>query len=298
MKIAEYVQSLLPRISTSSVEKDLANVRSELRDHTLPPFDSMQELMSDWRFKDNWTKDFDKAFDKEVKTRLRGNYLIKTHEILKNTQDTINTLEKLVDKKYAKDVVRSAMSYQQSSILQLVESISFASKYARKLLIRTLGLETSLYRNNSFMGKELTKKEIQWLDDNRHLFFLTMRALNHKPKDVEKMIGEIPDVEVDPDNHDNVVAVSGAKKLDPFGLSTFGLIMNPIYHIRIQITEWQVARYEAAKEERKMLEYQILDLRKALDEEHDPKLEQALEYTQDRVARLNYKIHKMEEKAA
>jgi hypothetical protein len=46
-----------------------------------------------------------------------------------------------------------------------------------------------------------------------------------------------------------------------------------------------------------MLEYQILDLKNALDNKQDPKLEKALEYTQDRVSRLNFKIRKMEAEA-
>lgn len=295
MKIAKYVQSLLPSIEKKSIRKNLDDLRAELRDHTLPPFQTSHEMLKNWRFKDRFCQEVDKKFPREVQSRFRGNYIEVTYFILKRTLENIDTFEKMVDQYYAHDVVRSAMSYSDTQLLQLIEAISFAARYSRKLLMYTLAQEVDAYRDNNLRGSELTKAEIDWLMRNVQVFYLTLRALDKSGKDYMDIFQDIPDIAVDVDNADNVASMVGSQNLDPLRLGAHGLILNPIYHVRIKLTEWQVARYDAAKEERKMLEFQILDLKNATEGKDDPKLEKALEYTQDRVSRLNYKIQKMEE---
>jgi len=297
MKIAKYVQSLLPSIEKKSIRKNLDDLRTELRDHTLPPFETSYEMLKRWTFKDKFTQDMDKKFPREIKSRFRGNYVEVTYFILNRTLENLTTFEKLTDQLYGPDIVRSAVSYSESQLLQLIEAVSFAAQYARKMLIYTLAQEVDLYRDNNLRGSEMTKAEINWLHNNQMVFMLVLRALDHSGKEYEKIFADIPDINVDGDNVDAVAAAVGVKNLDPLSLGVHGLVLNPIYHVRIALTDWQVARYDSAKEERKMLEYQLLDLKNALDNKQDPKLEKALEYTQDRVSRLNFKIRKMEEEA-
>jgi hypothetical protein len=295
MKIAKYVQSLLPSFEKKTVRKNLDDLRSELRDHTLPPYESAHEMLRRWRFKDNLTQAIDKEFDKEVNSKFRGNYVEVIYFILKQSMDTIGVLEKMADANLGRDVVKSAMTYSDVQLMQLIEALSFAARYARKLLIYTLAVEVDLFRDNNLRGKELTPGEVNWLNVQRPVFYLVMRALSKSPKDIEDLFKNIPDVDVDVENMDTVAATVGARNLDPLGIGAHGLILNPIYHVRIALADWQVARYDAAKEERKMLEYQILDLKNAMEGKDDPKLEKALEYTLDRASRLDYKLRKMEE---
>lgn len=297
MKIAKYVQSLLPSIEKKTVRKNLDDLRTELRDHTLPPFESSQAMLKSWQFKDKFTQDMDKKFPREVKSRFRGNYVEVTYFILKRTLDNIGAFEKLADQLYGPDIIKSALSYSETQLLQLIEAVSFAAKYARKMLIYTLAQEVDLFRDNNLRGREMTQAETNWLYNNQGVFMLVMRALDHSDKEFHKIFADIPNIDVNEDTMSAVAASVGAKNLDPLSLGFHGIVLNPIYHFRIALTEWQVARYDAAKEERKMLEYQILDLKNALDSKQDPKLEKALEYTQDRVSRLSFKIQKIEEEA-
>jgi len=298
MKIAQYVQSLLPRIAKSDISKNLEDLRVELRDQTLAPYTSAIEVFDTWRFQTAFAKDFEKLIAKEVPSRIRGNYVDVVHEALTKTLDNVSTLEKLVNKFYGKDVVSKALSYSEAQLLQYIETISFAAKYARKLLIHTMALEIDAHRKRPTTKSRMTPAEERWLINNKTNFVIALRAMNHDSRAVQKVFESIPDIEVDESNVANVVANVGHKKLDPFGLNTQGIMLNPIYHIRVAYVDWQVARYEAAKEERRMLEFQILDMRNAMEGKDDPKLEQALEYTEDRLSRLNYKIEEIEEEAA
>ena len=295
MKIAKYVQSLLPRIERKDVSTNLEDLRAELRDSTLPPYKTASDMLNNWTFKDKFDQALEQNFSKQVQSQFHGNFVQVIYQILAQTMDNITEIEKLVDALYSKDIIASSLTYSETQLLQLIEAISWATRYARKLLIYVLGAETGLYRQMDLVGKEMPPAEIKWLQNNYMTFFVCLRAMNHSPDQMAQIFQQIPNVTVDADNAQNVAASVGAKNLDPLQLGSYGLILNPIYHLRIAYTNWQVARYDAAKEERKMLEYQILDLKNAMANKNDPKLEQALEYTQDRVNKLNFKIQKMEE---
>lgn len=293
--ILKFVQSLLPRIDRKNVDSELDRLRTDLRDHTLPPYLSTLEFMKGWRFKDKWLTDFDKGFIRQVDSRFKGNSLEVIYEVLNRTLDNLTTLERLVKNEYAGDIMRSAMSYSEANLLRIIEGIDFASRYSRLFLIHALGTETSLYRGNRGRSYELSKAQEDWLVSEARLFFDVMRALDHTPRELEKIFKEIPDLNVDEENADNVAAVTGRSKLEPFYMGASATPLSPIYHIRIAIADWQVARYDAAKEEKKMLEFQILDLKAAMEDKHNARLEQQLEYTVDRVNKLNYRIKRMEE---
>ena len=295
MKLKPYIMSLLPIIGKKDISNDLGNLRKELQDQTIPPYASAGTLFKDWKWKDKDLAKFDKNFVKGVDSKFRGNFINVTSGILSRMLDNISTLEKLVDKQYSNDVIRSAMTYSETQLLQYIETVSFAVKYSRKILMFALAAETALQRQNKMVGKELTPAERNWLISNQANYVRAMRQLDTTSRELEKAISAIPDIEVDVDNIDEVTSTVGLQALDPFSLGVVGAVMNPIYHLRMAIADWQSANYDAAVEERKMVEYRLLDLKNAQAEQSDAKLEKAIAYTQDRIKRLNYKIAKMEE---
>ncbi|MAP22772.1 MAG: hypothetical protein CL582_17735 [Alteromonadaceae bacterium] len=295
MKIAKYVNSLLPRFDRGDLLRNLEGLEKELSEYTLPSYADAAPLLADFEFKDDMVKDFQRAFEKSVDTRLRGNHIEVTHFLLKKVHKNVGVTKRLTEKFFSRDIVKSSLTYGKAQLLQVAEAYDFINRYARKWLIYTLGVETQMYRQNSMVGKEMTPAEIKWLEANGRLFLDLINRLAVDSKELESAIEGIPDIEIDEETVDAVIANTGATKLDPMRVGVHGVILNPVYHIRMAIAEWQVSRYEAAKEERKMLEYQILDLQHAKDGKNDPKIEKAIEYTRDRITKLNRKIAKMEE---
>jgi primosomal protein N'' len=51
-------------------------------------------------------------------------------------------------------------------------------------------------------------------------------------------------------------------------------------------------------EEKRMLEFRLLQLKQAEEGKKDAKLQQQIEYTEGRLQKINYKLKKMEEKYA
>jgi hypothetical protein len=74
-----------------------------------------------------------------------------------------------------------------------------------------------------------------------------------------------------------------------------GFEMNPIYHFRLMIAEWQANRYKSYKEKKKLLEVKLLRLRLLREGKRDPKLDKEIDYIESLVGKLEYSMSKMEE---
>lgn len=292
MKLLRYIQSLLPRFERNTVEKNLQAIRKELNETIIPHYERAAELMANWKFKEQSNVKFDRTFGRKVKTRHRGNYVVVVNKLLPRYLDIVDATERLVSRYFSRDVMKSSLTYSRTQIIQVVEALDFAARYSRKLLIHTLSSETQMVRGGRL--KALTPAEVKWLEQHADAYMTVLQSFDRSGREIEKMIQSIPDIEVDEENLEAVIQTSGLSKLDPLNLSIHGFRFNPIYHLGMVRAEWEVAKYEAAKEEKKLLEYEILDLQNMLDEKPDPKLEKAIEYTRGRVAKLNKKIVDME----
>lgn len=298
MNVLTYIRSLLPRIAKSDVIGDLRDLRRELAEDTVPPYEAAAEIFRRWDMKSRPLSDFDKLFQRNVKSKTRGNYVVVIHAHLKTTLKSLDAIEKLLNDKFAGDVVRSNLTYSGAQLLQYIETTMFAAKYARKLLIQTYDLEMADLMTRSPAGR-LTPAEEKWMAERRNDFFAAMTVLGMETRDLDKAIRSIPDVEIDEETVDAVVASVGMSKLDPLKMNLFvGTTFNVFYHIGMARASAQIKRHDASLEERKMLEYQLLDFKNAQKGEEDPKLQQAIEYTQDRLNKLNFKIRKFEEELA
>jgi hypothetical protein len=296
MNLFNYLRSLLPRLERNSVLKDIENIRRELREETLPSFKTAVEHFKKSELKSEFSKGFDKLFQKEVKTRFKGNYIIQLNGILNHMHENIGNVEGLVEKYFGDEIVRSSMTYTHVSLMQYIEAMSFASRYARTLLRMTIQSEIEVARQQTD-SNVMTKAERQFVQINQMQFMIVMRAMDKTQRELEKIFAEIPDIEADESNARAVMAATGVKRLDPMGFSNTSGIMNPIYHFRVWRTDVAHAKYEAAKEERRQIEYMILDLQRAQEGKDDPKIQKAIEYHQSRLDKLNTEIKAAEESA-
>lgn len=300
MKIASYLESLVPKINRRTIEKELQDLHHELSEHTLAYYDRAREMITTDRFDDDFLKHLQKEFSREIQGRYRGNFLEVTYQILANLDKHIQTLQRLIENQEGDEIVVGSMTYQRTQILRLSEIMYFTVRYARKLLIYTLTYEGQLLEQDQPIGRvELTRAQINWLRNNQMTFIASLNVFTRDEKKLRKVIEDIPDLQVNQERVSEHISTVGRDKLDPFNLTLSGFApsLNPIYHIRMAYEDWQIQRYEAAKEDKRLLQYRILDLKNRQDGQQDPKVQQAIEYHQERVNKLDRKIAKLEERA-
>lgn len=296
-KIGQYIRSLVPSFSRNRIEEDLDALLKDINENTLPSFDAATEHFSRDKFSSKETLDFEKAFSRGVKLdgSYKGNFIMVLNEVSKNTLQTIAYVKANLEKHFTEDVNATGMTYTRANVLRYIEVLGFYNRYARKLLLWVYDNEAIAHKASSVLGKAFTKAEMDWLTKNRTAFFAAVRIVSIKQRELEGAFKNIPNMIVVPEEEDVVIETVGAAKVDPLRMGILPTKVNFIYHIRMSVAEYQVARYHAGVEEAKMLELRLLDLKKRSSGEVDAKLEQLIEYTENRLKKLNAKLAKMEE---
>ena len=295
MVILDYVSSLLPSVQRTRVEEDLRVLKEELNEATLPPYKQLDGYFSEVPFRSTSVKDFDSLYQREVKPKrsFSGHYVSSLYKILTHTQTILSTIEETVMRSFGQQNATVSITYSKANQLRLIEILYFVYQYSRKLLLWTIHNE--MENAHAVYGKPLNNAESAWMFEHRRAFFNAVSTLQLKPEEVKWRLEAIPDLEVIPEEAKVAEQTQSMRKLDAFETHLIPIKLNPIYHIRMAVVEFQAARHQAAMEERKLLEYRLLALKDLRAGKTDARLEQQILYTENRLKKLNYKLKTYEE---
>lgn len=293
MKIQKFLSLMLPTFERSRLTEELTVLRSEIAEITLPPYVSVKEHFSRTKLQAKQCQNYDREFSRKVSPKLANqNYLWSVCTVLEGLDERLDTIEKMVHKAFAQDVGSSAISFTRANLIQYMEVLSFASRYARRLLLWTLSEEQSEGTTVYKIPKAMSKAEERWVWDNRDYFVQACRILYIPTRQLESSFAAIPDMTVAPEEVAMIEQTLGATKTDPLGFGLIPVRLNPIYYVRMAVAEWQVSRYKAALEEKRALEYRLLALKD--ETAPDARLQQEIAYTEGRLQKLNKKVTDME----
>jgi hypothetical protein len=132
------------------------------------------------------------------------------------------------------------------------------------------------------------------LEKGRDAFLVSLNAALTNEREIKDKLEDIPNVIVSPETVEVTQRTVGLTKTDPFQAGLIPFVINPIYHVRMRIAEWQVRRYELAKEEMVAAELKLLMLKESRSGKKDAGLERKIEVYDDRVQKLRRKILEME----
>jgi hypothetical protein len=297
MDFGKYVESLLPSLGKDRVLEDIRNLREELQDTVIPPYASATEFFKQFKFQDKTTKDLAKDFERTVKTKYRGDMVAVLSQVWGNSVDGLDELDRLVDKYYGTTVTATGMTFLKANVLQHVEAMGFAFRYARRLLMYLYALETQHYSKDGdkVTGSFLTKPEREWMQVHYRDFLHVINILAIPAGDLGRIYGQVPDALIEPERVEEMKATMGTSKVDPLKHGFIPSALWPLYHVRIRIAEWQVARRDAAREEVRAMEFRLLNLKNQTGGQSNARIEQEIAYSEDRISKLNRKIAKLEE---
>jgi len=295
MKIGNFLASLLPSFGKDQVLEDCRLTHGEIKNGTLPAYESAAPLFRGWKFKSDKLKSQFAVFSRV--SGLSGNFVDAVLKGLKQTNENLDAVEEMISKTYNEDVAASGLTYLKANLLQFVESAGFVSKYARKYLDYIYALETSEVgdeESRSAAMETMLKAHTDWLDAN-FLAFATAISITATPtNNLRKVLGNIPDIVVTADNAQTLSATLGQAKLDPLQFGLIPVWMNPIYHIGMAVAEWQAGRYKEWQEELRLIQLRKLNLERVSAGKHDAKIEKEIAWLSSRRDELSYKLQKME----
>ena len=294
MEFGKYISELLPSFGKDRIQDDLDAIDEELTNHTLPVYTAANKQLGDTTLLHPQNKADGEWFEKNLEYKYKGNQISGILSALEQCPDHVKTLQTMVDEEFAIDINQAGMTSLRVNIIHLAEIIGFVTRYSRRYLHYLVILE-QCQQTGKEISDHLTPGELDWLKDGKYAFARGLTIVQNPPKDIEKQFKKIPDVLITPETAGEVEKVAGKKAIDPLRMGFVPLVLNPIYHVRIAIAEWQAARYKEAQEEATTIELRLLRLKQLKEGKDDAKLDKQIEYNEARLQKLAFKIAKVEQ---
>jgi hypothetical protein len=296
MKTVDFVQSLTPSMERVRLTSVITDTRNKLKQHVIPLYKNAEEAFKGHPLASTAAKSFVAYMSVEVSARLQSNPFGFLAKALEDAIPKLDVLDHLVNKTFAGDVEKSAISYRGASILQATNAFLFMADYAATVLDRIVAAETLMTQKEpEKIDNHLVPAVKNYLDSEKKHFADVVKYSMIPESEFRDALENIPEVKVIPENHANVEASVGSDKLDPLKFNFFGLRTNPFYFFGKWWAERQVASYDATVQEAKQTELRLLELRQASSGKADAKLQQQINYNQERLDGLMRKKLKMEE---
>jgi hypothetical protein len=303
MKIVDFLKSLLPNFSKQTVLEDIRINKLLLTTIVVPAYEDALKVFGARKFiNQSLQKDWE-VFRRNVRGANGTNTIVAIEKSIKPMLSTLALIESLVEKDYTDDIEGVGITYYKTAILQMLESIGFAIDYSMKYLNYAYVVEAAELEGEDAdvaneLGAALVPADVRFINE-RLIDFCTVMDTLSKPTDkIKSDFEEIPDITVTKTGDAVVQHTVGAAKLDPFRHGFVPIAMNPIYHVRMKIADYQHYRYEQKKAEKDALELRKLKLERMQHGKQDPALDKQIEYTQKRIEDLAAQIRKVEEQYA
>ncbi len=292
MKIIQMIGGMLPSFKRDEVADEIRALREALEEETLPLFEELKK--APLKKKSKVVQDFEKDFNRQVRTKYRGDFVEVTAGVLDNTRGLISYLENAVEKTFSRDIIVAGLTYRKAEVLRVISFTDFLVTYTRQNLLYLLAAEGNFESKMLPNGKERPVPEIKWLLENRAAYFNTMNMLANNANQLDQLIGNIPDIVVGDDSEIVVNSTQSAVKMDPLGGNLISIAWNPFYSMGVRAANKRHARTQRAKNEKRAIKYRIEQLYRQQEQKPDARLEKTIAFYEEEVDRLAATIMKNE----
>jgi phage terminase small subunit len=296
MSLLDFIKTMVPNLDKDDIMEDIRITKDELVQIAIPSYEEANTFFGNKKFKSKSTLDLVAVFERNYRSRLGkrtvsvldeiGEALKVMHTNLKATEDAIETL-------VSKTTITETITARKAVLVRMAEQMSYASRMSIDFLNLIYTYE-QIEANVEYA--EVTVYQKKHVIPNIALFAKVLEAHTFNPADFKRKVDNIPEIIVDKDGFEAASSIYKRELVDPIDPPMIkGFEMNPIYHFRLMIAEWQANRYKSYKEKKKLLEVKLLRLRLLRDGKNDPKLDKEIEYIESLVDKLEYSMSKMEE---
>jgi hypothetical protein len=276
--------------------EDIRVTKDELVQIAIPSYEEANLYFGNKKFTSKSALDLVAVFERNYRSRLGKRTVSVVEEIgealkvvysnLKATEDAIETL-------VSKTTLTETITARKAVLVRMAEQMSYVSRMSIDFLNLIYTYE-QIEANVEYA--EVTVFQKKHVIPNIALFAKVLEAHTFSPADFKRKVDNIPEIIIDKDGFDAASSIYKRELIDPIdGPMLQGFEMNPIYHFRLMIAEWQANRYKSYKEKKKLLEVKLLRLRLLREGKRDPKLDKEIDYIESLVGKLEYSMSKMEE---
>lgn len=294
MNIAKFLNSLLPSFGRERVLEDLGCTIRELEGKVIPEYAHLVRDMQGFSYQNKDVKFLQSTF----KQHFGGGEMFSTiSKELPLVVANVKKIEEMVSDHFNKDVAGAGLTYRNASMLQLAEYAAFVSKYARKLAVYVVTVEST--RLSGQADEAVVPAQAKYVMQNMPYFCTALLALAMPTAKLVEALLNLPEAIVTSEGEQGLASQLGQDKIDPFKTRLVPVWMNPIYHVGMFVAEWQAARFKEAEEEMQLLQLRRLNLqRQKQGKGDDALLDQQIARTESRIRDVEYKLAQMEKSYA
>ena len=197
----------------------------------------------------------------------------------------VNGIEQLLNKHTSFVLTNKVMGVKDAAIVKLVDDIG-------SLTLFSMDYITCLLSNVN--DTAFPKIKFKKLKEGIPAFINLVVGYNGKIKNTIDNITKLDDTSIDSNTSEAMLGV----KLNSSGITSLvpdGFINNPFYHIRMWFVDREINKLEALRDKKKLIELRIMELKIEEKSGSDGDLSKQIEYYEDKLAAIEYKIQKLEE---
>ena len=208
-----------------------------------------------------------------------------------NVSLNAKTLYKEIEEKLSKTVLTHQLDAYEANLLRSVAHYRFMTKYA-------LNLADYLFINEDSNNiSNFTPQQIKEIEKYYWIFAKCLAGYGVTPEIFEERLSSIEPVTLSKDGEEIISTVyAGSGRVDLIEGLPRGFIGSPIYNVRLVFAQWEAERYHELKDKKKLLllRYQyLLDLNQKGTS--DIEVEREIEYLQNKINKIDYRLSKIEE---
>lgn len=301
MKLGKFLQTIKSKFYIRDLVNTIRAIQRAMLQTDLPVWNAAKADLKTLKSED--AKKWDKVVQAGIKGTLRGNTCDLVYEGLVNAQKILTHLENSLSSEFdhqTQELVKDGLSVRRATIIQYIDAMRLFSDYGRRVLHWLVVKEeiAALAVGDVVEDDTFSVGELKRLDEELPAFIHSLKLAHVDVKDLEKAFTEIPEVVGTSETEETVGRTVGMSTVDPFMMRNFNYTSTPFYWFGIRIAEWQVYWYDRAVAEQHTIESRLLRLRqrKRGNTEADPKLDEQIEYNEERLAKVKGKIRDKEER--
>lgn len=295
--IFDFINGLLPGLKKESILEDLRVSLDSYDKNLTPVLDKITALHKD-KFKSQNARDLNDAFNRAYKGAIKGrpNMLLTLKEASSNIRVNADFVVKCLEEILESNVIPDGITSRKATMIRLAKQITFLVEYSLDLMNVILTNEAIHLNSELQESMEVSKGAMIRVEKNLIRFAYAVADFSKKPDDFVKLYKKMKDIYVGGSNSKNAAAAASEIEIDPYDSRlVHNVAYNPIYHVRMAIAGWQARRYQNAKEKKKLLELRVLQLKAEYDNKKDPKILNEINYTQNRVDKIDRELHEVDE---
>lgn len=263
----------------------------EINDATLPILVNYQKMLAGDKDATKACSESNRALTGSATTPWPGVVIKVLEAHVKRASD----IESLIEEVVPKNIDVEQLDSRSVQIGQYIDGLSYFSGFTRDLV--TLEIDLLAKSRGMKLTPVLSSGERQDIVKGFGAYRAAFTQISQQTHvDIVKTVKEMPDYVVSAADISVMNATYGSAKASPLAQNFFSADWNPIFKFREVLNNRLIKRYHVAKEQRQNLEFTIAALEGQRTGEHNPALEEELNYHTGRLKRLNTELKKIEEK--